>query len=214
MSQTCHRTRLAQVSIGDNSGIHLPRATSWILLGSGFSLLLYVGSNIAYTTSSQAELASAWERAHPLAGSSAVKAVAVTFARPRLADGQPLARVRVPSIGVSAIALEGTDGRILSGGPGHLDGSAYPGEPDNVVISDPDSFSLSWSNLKAGQEIFLDTDYGTFSYRVSGFRIVGADDKKVASPTGKPTLTFITCYPPWAGSLAPQRYTVLADLAQ
>jgi LPXTG-site transpeptidase (sortase) family protein len=194
--------------------VNLARVTSWILLGSAFSLLLYVGSNVAYTVNSQAELARAWDGAHPGGGSIAAKSLAITFSQPRLADGQPLARVKVPSIGFSGIVLEGTDGRILSAGPGHLKGSAYPGEPDNVVISNSDSFSLAWGNLKAGQDMLLDTDYGTFTYRVTGFKVVGADDHTITAPTGKPTLTFLTCHPLWAGSLAPQRYAVLAELAR
>jgi sortase A len=193
--------------------VHLPRLISWILIGSALSLLAYVGTNMAYTRSSQADLAGAWERAHPQGGADAVKPAAATFARPRVADGQPVARMRVPSIGLSGIVLEGTDGRVLSAGPGHMRNTAYPGEPGNVVISDPDSFSMSWSSLKTGQEVLLDSDYGTYTYRVTGVQVVGAGDKKITASTSKPTLTFLTCYPLWAGSLAPQRYAVLAELA-
>jgi sortase A len=193
---------------------HLSRVASWILLGSALSLLLYAGSNLVYTANRQGELANAWDRSHPQAGPGALSPDAVTFARPRLADGQPLARIRVPSIGFSAIVLEGTDGRILAGGPGHLDGSAYPGEPDNVVISNREAFSQSWSNLRTGQDIVMETDYGTFTYRVTGLKIVNPDDKKITAPSGRPTLTFLVSSPLWAGSLAPQRYAVLAELGR
>jgi sortase A len=195
------------------AGFHTTRFISWIILGMAFSLFIYVGSNVAYTASSQSELNSAWDRQH---GQSKVvgQPLTVAFSRPRLAAGQPLAKITVPSIGFSGIVLEGSDSKILSGGPGHVDGTAYPGEPDNVVISNHNSYSLSWGNLKAGEDINLQTDYGAFSYRVSGFDIVGANDKKVLAQTGKPSLTFITCYPLWAGALASQRYVVHADMVQ
>ena len=195
------------------AGFHLSRFISWIILGMAFSLFLYVGSNVAYTASSQSELASAWDKGH--AHSNVVgQPLTVNFTRPRLAIGQPLAKITVPSIGFSGIVLEGSDSKILSGGPGHVDGTAYPGEPDNVVISNHNSYSLSWGNLKSGEDINLETDYGTFTYRVTGFKIVNANDTKVTAPTGRPTLTFITCYPLWAGALATQRYIVLADMVQ
>ena len=193
------------------AGFHTTRLISWIILGMAFSLLLYVGSNVAYTTSSQSELASSWAKTHAHTG-LAGQPLTVAFARPRLADGQPLAKISVPSIGFSGIVLEGSDSKILSGGPGHVDGTAYPGEPDNVVISNHNSYSLSWGNLKSGQDIILETDYGTFTYRVTGFKIVGGNDRSVNATTGHASLTFLTCYPLWAGSLATQRYVVLADM--
>jgi sortase A len=179
-----------------------------------FSLFIYVGSNVAYTASSQSELTTTWDRQHVHSSGIAGQPLTLAFDRPRLADGQPLAKITVPSIGFSGIVLEGSDSKILSGGPGHVDGTAYPGEPNNVVISNHNSYSLSWGNLKAGQDINLETDYGLFTYRVSGFRIVGANDRSVTASTSKGTLTFITCYPLWAGALATQRYVVLADLVR
>ena len=188
------------------------RLLSWIILGMAFSLFIYVGSNVAYTASNQAELSSSWDKTHPHTAFGPSRPLAAAFERPRMAAGQPLAKITVPSIGFSGIVLEGTDGKILSGGPGHLDGTAYPGEPGNVVISNHNSYSLSWGNLKAGQDITLDTDYGSFTYRVTGFKIVEANDTKITGSTGKASMTFLTCYPLWAGALATQRYAVLADL--
>lgn len=194
------------------ANFHLSRLISWILLGTALSLFLYVGSNVAYSANTQAQLASAWDRVHPGAGSKIGAPLTVTFSRPRLADGQPLAKIIVPSINFNGIVLEGTDSKILSGGPGHLDGTAYPGEPDNVVISNHNSYSLSWGDLKVGQDIVLETDYGTYTYRVTGFKVINADDRSMNASTGKANLTFSTCYPLWAGALATQRYVVRADL--
>src|SRR5258708_882050 len=138
------------------AGLHPTRFISWIILGMAFSLLLYVGSNVAYTASSQAELTSSWDHQHAHVSFTPGKLLSLQFSRPRLADGQPLAKITVPSIGFSGIVLEGTNNKILSGGPGHVDGTAYPGEPDNVVISNHNSYSLSWGNLKRGQDINME----------------------------------------------------------
>jgi len=120
----------------------------------------------------------------------------------------------VPVINWSGVVLEGTDKRVLDGGPGHLIGSAYPGEGENVVISNHNAYSLSWANVKTGDMIILQTGYGTYSYRINGFKVVDADDRSITGPTGKATLTFTTCYPLYAGALAAQRYAVFADLVQ
>ena len=186
------------------------------MFGTAFSLALYVGNNVLYTAQSQAQLADSWSASHPTVNATASSdpALPVTFERPRLALGQPLARIVVPGIGWNGIVLEGTRADVLSGGPGHQLGTAYPGEPDNVVISNHNSYSLDWGKARAGDAIILQTNYGTYTYRITGFRVVEASDTSVAAPTGKPTLTFTTCYPLWAGAVATQRYIVRADLVQ
>lgn len=187
------------------------RVASWLMIGIGLSLGLYVGSNVGYQVTRQNELAGDWSKQHtgnstPLAGSL------LSLQRPRLAVGQPLAKITVPSINWSGIVLEGTDDSVLAGGPGHLVGTAYPGENDNVVISNHNSYSQQWGDAKTGQTIVLETDYGVYTYRITDFKIVDAGDKAITASTGHATLTFITCYPLWAGALATQRYVVLADL--
>jgi sortase A len=51
-------------------------------------------------------------------------------ANPRhlLAAGSPVAVLRIPQIGLSAVVLEGTGGEVLEGGPGHLRDTPLPGQ--------------------------------------------------------------------------------------
>jgi sortase A len=197
------------------SFIHIPRLLSWLMFGGAVGIFLYVGSNVAYTANTQAQLTQSWEQTHPpIATSASQPAPALTFDRPRLAYGQPLAKIVVPSIGWNGIVLEGTDSRILSGGPGHLTGTAYPGENDNMVISNHNSYSLAWGKAHAGDIIQLQTNYGTYSYKVVDFRVIDATDTSVTASTHRPTLRFITCWPLYAGAFASQRYVVFADLVQ
>ncbi|MEA2646710.1 MAG: sortase [Chloroflexota bacterium] len=179
------------------------------MFGCAFSLFIYVASNVGYQVTTQNQLTSTWDRTHVVvSGTTTVQ----DQRRPRLRAGEPLARISVPSIGFNGVVLEGTDDRTLSGGPGHLIGSAYPGEPDNVVISNHNTYSQQWGDLKVDQVIQLDADYGRYVYKVTGFKIIDANDKSVTASTGHGALTFTTCYPLWAGALARQRYVVQADL--
>ncbi|MEA2684081.1 MAG: sortase [Chloroflexota bacterium] len=192
------------------------RLVSWLLMGLAISFGLYAGSNIAFDLTSQTELASAWDRTHkaapPIAPATSSDPFQLNVQRPRLAIGQPLAKMSVPSIAWNGIVLEGTDDRVLSGGPGHLVGTAYPGEPDNVVISNHNTYSTAFGNLKAGQQIILDTDYGHFVYKVTGFKVISNKDTSVTAHSTRGQLTFTTCYPLWAGAFATQRYVTMADL--
>ncbi len=199
--------------------LSLTRLASWLLMGLALSLALYAGSNGAFLLTSQGELASAWDQGHhgtPVGGAadsgSGIGGL-FTIQRPRLAVGQPLAKMSVPAADHwTGIVLEGNDDRVLSGGPGHELGSAYPGEPDNVVISNHNTYSLQFSKVNAGDQIVMDTDYGRFVYRVNGHRVAAPDDRSITGHTGRPTLTFTTCYPLWMGAFAKQRYVITADL--
>ena len=196
----------------------LLRLVSWLLMGSALSIGIYAGSNFAFDVTSQGELAAAWDSGHRAATDTASPAAgnvnfgnAFQVQRPRLAIGQPLAKMSVPAVKWSGIILEGNDDRVLSGGPGHEVGSAYPGEPDNVVVSNHNTYSMQFANLKMGDEIILDTGYGHFVYRVSGTRVTSATDRSITGHTGKAQLTFTTCWPLWAGAFASQRYVITAD---
>src|SRR5713226_429833 len=174
------------------------------MLSSAVSIAVYVGSNVAYTADSQATLTASWNKAHSAvtsssasSGASVAPGTLAYFERPRMAFGQPMAKIVVPSIKWDGIVLEGTDDRVLSGGPGHVTGTSYPGEPDNMVISNHNSYSLSWGNVKAGDQIVIQANYGTYKYKVTGFKIIEARDGSVSASTHRPTLTFITCYPLW-----------------
>ena len=195
------------------------RLLSWLLMGSALSIGIYAGSNFAFDVTSQGELAAAWDSGHKAPVVAATPAAgSVTFGnpflvqRPRLAVGQPLAKMAVPAVKWTGIVLEGNDDRVLSGGPGHEVGSAYPGEPDNVVISNHNTYSMQFANLKAGDEVVLDTDYGHFAYRITGTRVTSANDRSITGHTGKAQLTFTTCWPLWAGAFATQRWVISADL--
>jgi sortase A len=143
-----------------------------------------------------------------------VEEVTVLAPRVRAIDqGSPIAALSIPRIRLSAMVLQGSDGRTLRRGPGHVENTAFPGEPGNMVIAGHrDSFFRSLQNINLGDDIFLDTREGPLQYRVTSVRVVDPGDVSVIARTDETVLTLITCYPFWLLGPAPDRFIVRAIL--
>ena len=132
------------------------------------------------------------------------------------ADTWPIARLKAPDLEISRIVLAGANGSSLAFGPGHLFGSASPGENGNIIISGHRDTHFSFlENLKTGDPIELQSYNKTTSYRINETVII--DKEKInfiPTDTGN-KLILITCYPFNAiqagGSL---RYLVIAEPVQ
>ena len=129
--------------------------------------------------------------------------------------GQPIARIRIPSAQMDWVVFGGTDDATLEKGPGHVPGTAMPGQdgpPENCVITahrDSHFRNLGW--LRKGHTVELETAAGTETYRVVSREIVTPNEVRVLAATPRPRLTLITCYPfTYIGS-APQRLVVVAE---
>jgi sortase A len=124
-----------------------------------------------------------------------------------------LIRISIPSIQFSAVMVEGTGPSSLMIGPGHLTGTAEPGDPGNAVISaHRDTFFRKLTNLSPGDSILIERDGQIFTYAVEGFKIVKFNDHSVAAPTGDNRLTLVTCDPAYYPGPAPQRLVVVSKL--
>jgi len=119
--------------------------------------------------------------------------------------------LRVPKIGYFAAVGEGTDTAALGSGPGHYTDTAWPGQADNVAVAAHNVYWIDFGRLQAGDLVKLETRWGTYTYRISGRRVVEADDRTILVHTLGPRLTLTTCWPLWAGELATQRLVFLAD---
>lgn len=115
----------------------------------------------------------------------------------RWADTWPVARVAFPRQGQSFIVLAGASGRTMAFGPGHVDGTAAPGERGNCVISaHRDTQFAVLRDVDIGDAIDVETRSGaTVRYRVRSIRIVNRRDGAVLRDMGDRRLTLITCYP-------------------
>jgi sortase A len=101
-------------------------------------------------------------------------------------------------------------------GPGHIDGTAMPGERGNCAISaHRDTQFAVLRDVAAGDPIVVQSRDGrTLRYRVREMRIVDRRDASVLVPSAGPTLTLITCYP--FDAVVPGgrlRYVVIATAA-
>jgi LPXTG-site transpeptidase (sortase) family protein len=130
--------------------------------------------------------------------------------------GAPLARLRIPGIGLDAVVLEGTSSDVLRRGPGHLSGTEMPegtrGYNNCVIAAHRDSFFRRLGQVHAGDRLLLDVGNEERTYRFVRRRIVPPSDVAVAGPTPQPRVTLITCYPfHWIGH-APYRFILEAEL--
>lgn len=99
--------------------------------------------------------------------------------------------------GESVIVLAGASGRTMAFGPGHVDGTAPPGERGNcVVTAHRDTHFAALRHAAPGDRVTLETTDGrALRYEVAETKIVGSNETSVMQDDGTDKLTLITCYP-------------------
>ena len=143
-----------------------------------------------------------------------------------VARGEGLAVLRVPRLGdwndEPPVVVEGVSVADLKRGPGHMPGTALPGEVGNVVLSGHrTTYGAPFQRLDEldpGDAVVLETRDSWFTYTVTGSRIVAPTAVEVAYPVpgdrgAMPTerlLTLTTCHPEYS---ARERLVVSAQLA-
>ncbi|MFO1315856.1 MAG: class GN sortase [Burkholderiales bacterium] len=132
------------------------------------------------------------------------------------ADTHPLVRLSAPALDADVLVLAGASGRTLAFGPGHLDGSALPGDAGNAVITaHRDTHFRFLRRATAGDEITIErADGATRHFRIRASYVADARDLRLPRDTRVPTLTLVTCYPFDAlNPGGPLRYVVVAEAA-
>src|SRR5262249_19663774 len=131
--------------------------------------------------------------------------------RAKLSEGQPIGRLEVPAINLSAMIAEGVETSTLRRSIGHMPGTSLPGWHGNVVVAaHRDTFFRHLSKLQKGDLISIAALDGTFDYAVESESIIDPDERVVLRDIGRPTLTLITCYPFYFVGAAPKRFVVHA----
>ena len=114
-------------------------------------------------------------------------------------EGDAIARIVIPAIGVSEYVVEGTDTGDLRKGPGHYPETPLPGEQGTSAIAGHrTTYGAPFrdiDDLRPGQRIRIDMPDGTFLYRVERIRIVDDQDLSVLEPVGYRRLMLSACHP-------------------
>jgi sortase A len=129
--------------------------------------------------------------------------------------GSPVALLEIPRLRLSAVVVEGAEEHELKLGPGHIRGTSLPGEGGNVgVAGHRDTFFRPLRLIRRDDTIKVIAHEREYQYKVVSLQIVEPEDIEVLYPTGRETLTLVTCYPfDFVGS-APRRYIVRADCVE
>jgi sortase A len=113
------------------------------------------------------------------------------------ADTRPVARLLMPQRAVDLLVLAGASGRTLAFGPGHLDGSALPGDAGNAVITAHRDTHFNFLRaVTVGDELVVETAQGERRhFRIRAIAVRDYRDLAIRREAPVPTLTLVTCYP-------------------
>jgi sortase A len=138
-------------------------------------------------------------------------------------EGDAVAHIEIPKIGVDSIVVNGVTRDDLRKGPGHYPDTPLPGQQGNSAIAGHrTTYGAPFGNLdqlSEGDLIQVRTLQGNFKYRVREQLVVKPADVAVIDPTPADpdhpdkgylaTLTLTTCNPKYS---AAQRLVIHADL--
>jgi len=135
--------------------------------------------------------------------------------RRRDGDGDPVGRLKMPSIGRSYVVVEGTNLGDLRKGPGHYPRTPLPGEGGTVgVAGHRTTYGAPFrtvNKLKKGDQLEMDMPYGRFFYRVDRLQIVKPNALWVTNKRKRETLVLSACHPLYS---AARRIIVFSTLVR
>jgi len=139
----------------------------------GFLVNLTLLSQLQHVVSQQQLRA---ELAEQLAAGSAPVSEG-TFDNVLLSDGDPVARLEIPSLGVDQIVVEGTSSAALTKGPGHRRDTFLPGQAGvSVLMGRATAYGGPFGRIQElppGETISVITGQGEHIFRVLGVRYAG-----------------------------------------
>lgn len=130
---------------------------------------------------------------------------------PDIGDG--VAIIRIPRIGLDWVVVEGVTVEALKRGPGHMPGTALPGDGGNVVISGHRATYgapfARFGELRVGDTMVLEDREAVYTYEIEEIKIVLPTDLSVIAPLDEERLTLTTCHPQYSVS---RRMIVVGEL--
>lgn len=170
-------------------------AAGIVLLVAGTALVAWAGNGYARGWLAQDRARTEWGQRLARAEVERGRALAGGAARGEVAEGAPVAQLVIRKIALDDIVLEGVTSAALNGGPGHLPGSALPGEEGNAVISaHRDRHFRRLGELTIGDTISTRTITDSVSWRIVSRKVVNREAPSIRKERGQ-VLTLTTCWP-------------------
>jgi sortase A len=185
----------------------------YALVCSGGACVALAGSRYAIGEMRQEAARRAWDaqRAQAVVA-SARRSVEHSRGVEQVASGVPVARITIPRLRLDEIVVEGVGDNSLNAGPGHVPGSAFPGQRGNSVISaHRDRHFARLGDIRIGDTVVTESGARTDTWVVTSRRIVAASEPALFRTTDE-TLTLTTCWPIRYFGTAPERLIVTGKL--
>lgn len=184
----------------------------YAFLCTGGACVAFAGSQYAMGQLRQEEARRAWDAHRAQAVVALARRTTNVKTADAIAPGVPVARISIPRLSLDEIVVEGVDENSLNAGPGHVPGSAFPGERGNSVISaHRDRHFARLGDLRVGDTVVTESGARSDKWVVVSKRVIGAHDPALFR-TSDATLTLTTCWPIRYFGTAPQRLLVTAKL--
>jgi sortase A len=175
----------------------------------GFLAYMYWGTALRAGSAQRmyaSQLTTQWSGANPFGAIGGLRT---------MSPGTPFALLRIPQFGPNwqLAVVQGTGRSQLALAPGHVPGTALPGQVGNFAVAAHrvTAGNPFWSlpSLHTGSMIDVETIIGTYEYEVTGkptWTSAGDLGPLAGVPfhPGEPArqrmITLITCDPPWTGT--------------
>jgi sortase A len=129
--------------------------------------------------------------------------------------GDGFGRIEVPRLGLRMVLVYGTDTEPLKRGPGLDPRTFFPGQGRLVYVAGHrTTYGAPFSKideLRRGDLVRVEMPYATFTYTVTGSRIVRADDLSVLRSKNYEQIALQACHPRFFAS---HRWITYARLAE
>jgi sortase A len=130
-------------------------------------------------------------------------------------DGDPIGRLRMPTMHRNYVVVEGTNLGDLRKGPGHYPETPLPGEGGTVAVAGHrTTYGAPFRNvdsLKRGDPLIMEMPYGRFTYRVDKIQVVNPDALWIIRKRKEEQLVLSACHPLYS---AAQRIIVFSTLVK
>lgn len=184
----------------------------YTLISVGGATLAFSGGRYAVGEFRQAEARQQWDQAEARAAVALARRSASIDGRSSvpIVNGAPVARLVIPRLHLDEIVVEGVNDDALNAGPGHLPGSAFPGESGNAVISaHRDRHFARLGDIRLGDTVVTESGAVRGTWVVISRRVIDAHAPALFR-TKDATLTLTTCWPIRYMGSAPERLLVSA----